>query len=150
MEEPEAGIVYYSGPQTGARHEGTLRCEGGAGAYFRIRVMVSFRSFPWKGREPVSISNCRRQGSIQALVPSSQAPTSSPPGHSAPFPGFLLAYRRFTWTRELRLSLSPLLVRTPGAVLGVIRERPSPRLGAPPVETSLESFQGRKLQLGGR
>lgn len=32
------------------------------GAYFKIKVMVSFRSFPWKGREPVSISNFVRRG----------------------------------------------------------------------------------------
>lgn len=72
--ESEAGLGYYCGPQTGARREETLRGQEGAGAYFRISVMVSFRSFPWKGREPVSISNCRRQGSIQALVPISHAP----------------------------------------------------------------------------
>lgn len=27
-------------------------------SYLRMRVIVSLRSFPWNGREPVSISNC--------------------------------------------------------------------------------------------
>lgn len=99
MGESEAGIGYYSGSETGARHEGTLRWQGGTGAYFRISVMVSFRSFPWKGREPVNISNCRGQRSIQALVPMSHGPHLLP-GHSATFPGFLLGCWRFTWIKN--------------------------------------------------
>lgn len=98
MGESEAGIG-YSGPQNGARHEGTLRCQEGAGTYFRISVMVSFRSFPWKGREPVSISNCRRKGSIQALVPISHAPHFLPPRLLSSIPRILACWR-FTWIKN--------------------------------------------------
>lgn len=66
-----------------------------AGAYFRIRVIVSFRSFPWKGREPVNISNCREQGSVQALVPPLRPPTSSHPGQPLSPPP-----RRSTWIKN--------------------------------------------------
>lgn len=82
MGELEVGIGYYTGSQAlGDRHERTLRYQGGAGTYFRISVIVSFRSFPWKGKEPVNISNCKGQGSIQALVPSPMPPTSLYPDH---------------------------------------------------------------------
>lgn len=118
MGESEAGIGYYSGPQTGARHGETLRCQEGAGAYFRISVMVSFRSFPWKGREPVSISNCRRQGSVQALVPIFHAPHLLPSRPPSSIPRILAGLLEVHLDQELCLFLSPLSVRTPGAVLG--------------------------------
>lgn len=82
------GIVLA--PRLGPASGEPWKCQGMAGAYFRINVMVSFRSFPWKGREPVSISNCKGQGSVRLWSPSPMSPTSSHLGHSAPFPGFLL------------------------------------------------------------
>lgn len=110
--------------------------------------MVSFRSFPWKGREPVSISNCGRQGSIQALVPISHAPTSFHASHSAPFPGFLLAYWRFTWIKTVSVPPPSVSQNTRSSIR-------DPELGRGPVpgwgtqvRTSLESFQGRALRLG--
>ena len=81
-------------PKLGPGVEETLRCQRGAGAYFRISVMVSFRSFPWKGREPVSISNCREQGSVQALVPSPKPPHLLPPRPLSSMP------RRSTWIKN--------------------------------------------------
>lgn len=82
-------------PPNEAKKGDTWRCQREAGAYFRIRVIVSFRSFPWKGREPVSISNCREQGSVQALLPPLRPPTSSHPGQPlSPRP------RRSTWIKN--------------------------------------------------
>lgn len=126
-------------PKLGPGMEETLRCQRGAEAYFRIRVMVSFRSFPWKGREPVSISNCRGQGSVQALVPSPMPPTSSHPSHSAPGLGV---------PPGSRTASAP-----PHSVSQTTRNSArGPKLGRRPAQgwgLSLESFQGRKLQLGG-
>lgn len=45
-----------------------MQGQGSIGAYFKIKVMVSFRSFPWKGRDPVSISNCRKRKHIAVVL----------------------------------------------------------------------------------
>lgn len=142
MGKSEAGLGYYSGLQTGARREETLRGQEGAGAYFRISVMVSFRSFPWKGREPVSISNCRRQGSIQALVPISHAPHLFPHKPLSSIPRILAGLLEV----HLCLSLSPLSVKTPGAALGTRswgEAQPSPGWG-----TQAEDKTGILLRKG--
>lgn len=81
--------------------------------------MVSFRSFPWKGREPVSISNCRGQGSSQAFIPFSHAPHLLPPRPFGSIPRNLAGLLEVHLDQELCVTLSPLSIRPPGAVLGI-------------------------------
>ena len=95
------------------RRGDTWRCQREAGAYFRISVMVSFRSFPWKGREPVNISNCREQESVQALVLPPRLPHLLPPGPATQPPA-----QEVHLDQELYVSLPTPSIRPPGAGLG--------------------------------
>lgn len=53
-----------STPQAKALLLGGAVCfGGGTHTHLRIRAIVSFLSFPWNGRDPVSISNCRTKES---------------------------------------------------------------------------------------
>lgn len=113
MGKSGAGTGCYAGPQAGASIGGDPEVSGHGWCLLQNQCHGLLPVLSLEGQGARQHLKLQRTRVSETLVSVSPSLTSSHPGHSAPFPGFLL-----DWGRSSRIKNWDSLSFTPKAVLG--------------------------------